>query len=154
MHSVEAASWRWRARFALRSTRRVSGNLKSISGIIPGYGGTQRLARLIGRGPALEMLLTGDQISAAEAYRLGLVNRVVTGANLMGEVRKLAHALASKAPVAVRYILDAVNRGLQMPLPEAQRFEATLFGLVAATEDMREGTKAFLEKRKPEFRGT
>ena len=122
-------------------------------GIIPGYGGTQRLARLIGRGPALELLLTGDQISAAEAHRLGLVNRVVTGANLMGEARKLAHALASKAPVAVGYILDAVNRGLQMPLAEGQLFEATLFGLVAATDDMREGTKAFLEKRKPEFRG-
>jgi enoyl-CoA hydratase len=122
-------------------------------GIIPGYGGSQRLARLIGRGPALEMLLTGDQISAADAYRLGLVNRVVTAANLMGEARKLAHALASKAPLAVRYILDAVNRGLDMPLHDGQAFEATLFGLVAATEDMREGTKAFLEKRKAEFRG-
>ncbi len=109
-------------------------------GIIPGYGGTQRLARLIGRGPALELLLTGDQISAAEAYRLGLVNRVVTPANLMGEARKLAHTLASKAPIAVRYILDAVHRGTQMPLADAQVFEATLFGLVAATEDMREGT--------------
>jgi len=122
-------------------------------GIIPGYGGSQRLSRLVGRGRALELLLTGDQISAAEAYRLGLVNRVVTGANLMGEARKLAHALAAKAPIAVRYIIDAVNKGLQMPLPDAQVFEATLFGLVAATEDMREGTKAFLEKRKPEFKG-
>jgi enoyl-CoA hydratase len=122
-------------------------------GIIPGYGGSQRLPRLIGRGPALELLLTGDQISAADAYRLGLVNRVVTAANLMGEARKLAQTLASKAPVAVRYILDAVNRGLEMPLAEGQNFEATLFGLVAATDDMREGTKAFLEKRKAEFRG-
>jgi enoyl-CoA hydratase len=122
-------------------------------GIIPGYGGSQRLPRLIGRGPALELLLTGDQISAADAYRLGLVNRVVTAANLMGEARKLAQTLASKAPVAVRYILDAVNRGLEMPLVEGQNYEATLFGLVAATDDMREGTKAFLEKRKAEFRG-
>ena len=122
-------------------------------GIIPGYGGSQRLPRLIGRGPALELLLTGDQISAADAYRLGLVNRVVTAANLMGEARKLAQTLASKAPVAVRYILDAVNRGLEMPLAEAQNFEATLFGLVAATEDMREGTRAFLEKRKADFKG-
>jgi len=122
-------------------------------GIIPGYGGSQRLSRLVGRGRALELLLTGDQISAAEAYRLGLVNRVVTGANLMGEARKIAQALAAKAPIAVRYIIDAVNKGLQMPLPDAQVFEATLFGLVAATEDMREGTKAFLEKRKPEFKG-
>jgi enoyl-CoA hydratase len=122
-------------------------------GIIPGYGGTQRLSRLIGRGRALELLLTGDQITAAEAYRLGIVNRVVTGANLMGEARKLAQALAAKAPVAVHYIIEAVNKGLQMPLPEAQVFEATLFGLVAATEDMREGTKAFLEKRKAAFEG-
>jgi enoyl-CoA hydratase len=122
-------------------------------GIIPGYGGSQRLSRLVGRGRALELLLTGDQITVAEAYRLGLVNRVVTGANLMGEARKLAQALAAKAPIAVRYIIDAVNKGLQMPLPEAQVFEATLFGLVAATEDMREGTKAFLEKRKAEFKG-
>jgi enoyl-CoA hydratase len=122
-------------------------------GIMPGYGGSQRLPRLVGRGPALEMLLTGDPISAAEAHRLGLVNRVVTAANLMGETRKLAHALASKAPVAMRYILDAVNRGMEMPLGEAQAYEATLFGLVAATEDMREGTKAFIEKRKAAFRG-
>lgn len=122
-------------------------------GIMPGYGGSQRLTRLVGRGAALEILLTGDQVSAADAYRLGLVNRVVTAANLMGEARKLAAALASKAPVAVRYILEAVNRGMEMPLAEAQAFEATLFGLVAATEDMREGTKAFLEKRKAEFRG-
>jgi enoyl-CoA hydratase len=122
-------------------------------GIIPGYGGSQRLSRLVGRGRALELLLTGDQISAGEAYRLGLVNRVVTGANLMGEARKLAQALAAKAPIAMRYIIDAVNKGLQMPLPEAQVFEATLFGLVAATDDMREGTRAFLEKRKPVFKG-
>jgi enoyl-CoA hydratase len=122
-------------------------------GIIPGYGGTQRLSRLIGRGRALELMLTGDQLTAAEAHRLGLVNRVVTGANLMGEARQIAHALAAKAPIAVRYIIDAVNKGLQMPLPEAQVFEATLFGLVATTEDMREGTRAFLEKRKAEFKG-
>jgi enoyl-CoA hydratase len=122
-------------------------------GIIPGYAGTQRLARLVGRGRALELLLTGDQISAAEAHRLGLVNRVVPSADLMSETRKLAQVLAAKAPIAVRYIVDAVNRGLQMPLPDAQVFEATLFGLVSTTEDMREGTKAFLEKRKAEFRG-
>lgn len=122
-------------------------------GIIPGYGGTQRLSRLVGRGRALELLLTGDQISAAEAHRLGLVNRVVPSAELMGEARKLAQVLAAKAPIAVRCIIDAVNRGLQMPLADAQVFEATLFGLVSATEDMREGTAAFLEKRKAEFRG-
>ena len=122
-------------------------------GIIPGYAGTQRLARLVGRGRALELLLTGDQIDAHEAHRLGLVNRVVPAAELMAEARKLAQALAAKAPVAVRYIIDAVNKGLQMPLAEAQVYEATLFGLVASTEDMREGTRAFLEKRKPAFKG-
>ncbi|MFL6279616.1 MAG: enoyl-CoA hydratase/isomerase family protein, partial [Vicinamibacterales bacterium] len=144
---------------ALACTMRIAVDTARIGqpeinlGIIPGYGGSQRLSRLVGRGAALELLLTGDQISAAEAYRIGLVNRVVTAANLMGEARKLAQALASKAPVAVRYILEAVNRGLEMPLGDAQAFEATLFGLVAATDDMREGTKAFLEKRKAEFRG-
>ena len=122
-------------------------------GIIPGYAGTQRLARLVGRGRALEILLTGDPISAHEAHRLGLVNRVVAPAELLNEARALASALAAKAPIAVRYIIDAVNKGLQMPFAEAQAHEATLFGLVASTEDMREGTKAFLEKRKAEFKG-
>jgi len=122
-------------------------------GIIPGYAGSQRLTRLVGRGSALEILLTGDPISAQEAHRLGLVNRVVPTADLMAEARKLAAALATKAPIAVRYIIDAVNRGLQMSFAEAQAYEATLFGLIASTDDMREGTRAFLEKRKPEFRG-
>src|SRR3954462_10214082 len=122
-------------------------------GIIPGYAGTQRLARLIGRGRALELLLTGDQIPAQEAHRLGLVNRVVPAAELMAEAQKLAAALAIKAPLAVRYILESVHKGLEMPFAQAQNYEATLFGLVASTEDMREGTKAFLEKRKAEFKG-
>ena len=122
-------------------------------GIIPGYAGTQRLARLVGKGRALELLLSGDQITAQEAHRLGLVNRVVPAADLMAEARKLAASLAAKAPIAVRYILDAVDKGLEMPLAQAQSFEATLFGLVASTEDMREGTAAFLEKRKPAFKG-
>jgi enoyl-CoA hydratase len=122
-------------------------------GIIPGYAGTQRLARLIGRGRALELLLTGDHVTAAEAHRLGLVNRVVPAAELMAEVRQLAAALAAKAPVAARYIIDAVNKGLDMAFPDAQVFEATLFGLVSTTDDMREGTKAFLEKRKAAFKG-
>src|SRR5688500_7975542 len=121
--------------------------------VIPGYAGTQRLARLVGRGRALELLLTGDHIMAPEALRLGLVNRVVPAAELMGEVRTLAATLAAKAPVAVRYIIDAVNKGLDMGFADAQVFEATLFGLVSSTEDMREGTRAFLEKRKAEFTG-
>ncbi len=122
-------------------------------GLIPGYAGTQRLSRLVGKGRALELLLTGDHVLAPEAHRLGLVNRVVPAAELMTEVRKLAGSLASKAPVAARYIIDAVNRGLEMPFGEAQVFEATLFGLVSTTDDMREGTAAFLEKRKAEFKG-
>jgi enoyl-CoA hydratase len=122
-------------------------------GIIPGYAGTQRLARLVGRGPALEILLTGDALGAQDAWRLGLVNRVVPAAELMTEARKLAAVLAAKAPVAVRYIIDAVNKGLQMSFAEAQVYEATLFGLIASTDDMREGTRAFLEKRKAAFKG-
>lgn len=122
-------------------------------GLLPGYAGTQRLARLVGRGRALELLLTGAHISAEEAWRIGLVNRVVPRDRLMTEARALAAELATKAPIAVRYILDAVVRGLEMPLAEGAAYEAALFGLVAATEDMREGTRAFLEKRKPEFKG-
>jgi len=122
-------------------------------GIIPGYGGTQRLARIVGRGRALEIMLTGDMLTAQEAHRLGLVNRVFPAADLMAEAKKLAATLAAKAPIAVRYILEAVHRGLDMPFAEAQNFEATLFGLVASTDDMREGTKAFLEKRKADFKG-
>ena len=122
-------------------------------GIIPGYAGTQRLARIVGKGRALELLLTGDHITAPEALRLGLVNRVVAAAELMTEAKTLAATLAAKAPVAIRYILEAVHKGLEMPLPQAQIFEATLFGLVSSTGDMREGTAAFLEKRTPAFKG-
>src|SRR5256885_12767002 len=122
-------------------------------GILPGYAGTQRLARLVGKGKAMELILTGTQISAAEAERIGLVNRVVPAAQLMTEARTLAAALAAQAPIALRYIINAINKGLEMPFAEACVFEATLFGLVASTEDMREGTRAFLEKRKAEFKG-
>jgi len=144
---------------AMACTMRIAADTAKLGqpeinlGIMPGYAGTQRLARIAGRGRALELLLTGEQISAQEAHRLGLVNRVVPAASLMAEAKALASALAGKAPVAVRYILEAVHKGLEMPFPQAQIFEATLFGLVASTDDMREGTKAFLEKRKPEFKG-
>ena len=144
---------------AMACTLRIAADTAKIGqpeinlGLIPGYGGSQRLARLIGPGRALELILTGQQISAQEAHRLGLVNRVVPAADLKAEVRALAELLASKPPVAMRYIIDAVNQGLQMSLAEGLRFEATLFGLVSSTEDMREGTRAFLEKRKPEFKG-
>jgi enoyl-CoA hydratase len=122
-------------------------------GIIPGYGGTQRLARLVGKGAALDLLLSGRHITAAEALQIGLVTRVVPAADLMTEATTLASELAVKPPIAVRYIIEAVNRGLDMPLDKAQFLEATLFGLVASTDDMREGTSAFLEKRKAEFKG-
>jgi len=122
-------------------------------GIIPGYAGSQRLPRLVGRGRALELLLTGNPIPADEAWRIGLVNKVVPAARLMEEARALAQTLAAKAPVASRYILEAVAGGLEQPLDDAQDYEATLFGLVSTTEDMREGTRAFLEKRKPTFTG-
>jgi enoyl-CoA hydratase len=122
-------------------------------GIIPGYAGTQRLPRLVGKGKAMEMILTGAPITADEAQRIGLVNRVVPADDLMSEAKKLAAQLASSAPIAMRYIINAINRGTEMPFADACQYEATLFGLVASTDDMREGTKAFLEKRKPTFTG-
>jgi enoyl-CoA hydratase len=144
---------------ALACTLRIAADTARLGqpeinlGILPGYAGTQRLPRLVGKARAMELILTGAQISASEAERIGLVNRVVPAADLLAEARKLAAALARQAPIAVRYILDAVNHGLEMPFAEGCRFEATLFGLVAASDDMREGTRSFLEKRKPEFKG-
>jgi enoyl-CoA hydratase/carnithine racemase len=144
---------------AMACTLRIAADTARIGqpeinlGLIPGYGGSQRLSRLVGAGRALELMLTGDPISAQEAHRLGLVNRVVPAAELLGEARQVAAKISGKAPIAVRYIIDAVNKGLQMTLAEAQVLEATLFGLVGSTDDMREGTRAFLEKRKPEFKG-
>jgi enoyl-CoA hydratase len=122
-------------------------------GLIPGYAGTQRLPRLVGRGKAMEMILSGRPIGAEEAQRIGLVNRVVPAADLMTEARKLAAQLAANAPIAMRYIINAVNKGAEMPFAEACQYEATLFGLVASTDDMKEGTAAFLQKRKAEFKG-
>lgn len=122
-------------------------------GIIPGYGGTQRLARLVGKGRALEMVLTGNMVSAEEAYRIGLVNKVAPLSELMGETKKLAEVIMSKGPIAVRLAMVAINQGLQMSLQQGLQMEASLFGLTCATEDMKEGTSAFLEKRKPAFKG-
>ncbi len=122
-------------------------------GIMPGYAGSQRLPRLVGKAVALELLLTGDMIGAERALQIGLVNRVVAAADLLGEAKKLAASLASKAPVATRSILDAVHAGVEMPLAEAQLLEAALFGVIASTEDSKEGTRAFLEKRKAEWKG-
>ena len=123
-------------------------------GIIPGYGGTQRLPRLVGAGRALEMMLVGAPISAADALRIGLVNRVVPASELLPAAKALAAQLAAQAPIAVRYILEAAHRGLGMTLADGLALEAALFGLVTATSDMREGTRAFLEKRKPAFTGS
>jgi enoyl-CoA hydratase len=121
-------------------------------GIIPGYGGTQRLARLIGKGRAMEMILTGVQVDAAEALRIGLVNRVVPGAELLTRAMAMARAIGSQGQVAVRAALEAVNAADALPLPEGLRNEADLFGRCCGSEDFREGTRAFLEKRKPAFR--
>jgi enoyl-CoA hydratase len=122
-------------------------------GLIPGYAGSQRLPRLVGKGRALEILLTGEMIGAARAYEIGLVNRVVPAAELMTEARKLARVLASKAPIAVRYIIEAVNQGLDTPFAAGEFLETSLFGTIASSDDMREGTKAFLEKRPPVWQG-
>jgi enoyl-CoA hydratase len=121
--------------------------------IIPGYGGTQRLGRLVGRGRALEMILTGEPIDAREAHRIGLVNRVVPATDLLPTAEDLARTLLARGPVALRCALQAVQDGLEMSQTEGLALEAALFGLTCATDDMREGTRAFLEKRKPSFRG-
>lgn len=122
-------------------------------GIIPGYGGTQRLARLVGKGRALQLILTGETIDAAEAHRIGLVNAVVPGAELMAAAKRMLGQMLANAPVALALSIETVDRGLDMPLEDAIRLEAENFGRCAATEDMREGARAFLAKRPPAFTG-
>jgi enoyl-CoA hydratase len=121
-------------------------------GIIPGYGGTQRLPRLVGQGRALELLMTGRRVRAEEAERIGLVNQVVPPDQLLPEAEKLARAILKNGPLAVSAVLEAVGRGLGLPLDEGLRLESGLFGLLAASEDMHEGLKAFLEKRPAQYR--
>jgi enoyl-CoA hydratase len=123
-------------------------------GIGPGYGGTVRLPRLVGRGRALELLLTGAMIDAQEAWRIGLVNRVVPADQLLPECERLLRTILENGPLAVRACLDLVDSGLEMPTDEALRLEAVTFGLLSATADMREGTAAFLGKRKAGFTGS
>ena len=122
-------------------------------GIIPGYGGSQRLARLCGKGVAHELCLTGETITAYEAQRIGLVNHIYEPAELLPAAEALAKKIIEKAPLAVKYCMEAIERGVEMPQEEGLFLEATLFGLCCATEDMREGTKAFLEKRAAAFKG-
>jgi enoyl-CoA hydratase len=122
-------------------------------GLIPGYAGTQRLPRLVGRGRALEMVLSGEPVSAAEAYRIGLVNQVVPAQDLIAAAEKLARKILANAPLAVKFALEAVNHGLEMTQAEGQFLEANLFGLCCTTADMQEGTRAFLEKRLARFTG-
>ena len=122
-------------------------------GIIPGYGGSQRLARLCGKGMAHELCLSGEMITAEEAQRIGLVNHVYEPAELLPAAEALAKKIIEKAPLAVKYCMEAIERGVEMPQEEGLFLEATLFGLCCATEDMREGTRAFLEKRPAQFKG-
>ena len=122
-------------------------------GIAPGYGGTVRLPRLVGKARALELLLTGDMIDAEEAWRIGLVNRVVPADRLLGEAEGMLRVILANGPLAVRACLEAVDAGSDMTIDQALLLEASYFGLLSATEDMREGTKAFTEKRKPAFKG-
>lgn len=122
-------------------------------GILPGYGGSQRLARLCGKGAAHELCLSGEMISADEAQRIGLVNHVYEPGELLPAAEALAKKIMQNAPLAVKYCMEAIERGIEMPQEEGLFLEATLFGLCCATEDMREGTKAFLEKRGPQFKG-
>jgi enoyl-CoA hydratase len=122
-------------------------------GILPGHGGSQRLARLCGKGAAHELILTGDMISAEEAMRIGLVNHVYEPAELMPAAEAMAKKIAANAPLAVQYSMEAIEHGMEMPQEEGLFLEATLFGLCCATEDMHEGTRAFLEKRPAQFKG-
>ena len=122
-------------------------------GLIPGYGGTQRLARLVGKGVALQMILTAEMVSATDALRVGLVNEVVPSDQLLARGEAIARAIAGMAPVAVRYSLEAVDRGYDLPLEEGLFLEAALFGLTCGTADKTEGTAAFLAKRPPVWKG-
>jgi enoyl-CoA hydratase len=144
---------------ALSCTIRIASKTARIGqpevklGIIPGYGGTQRLSRLCGKGVAHEICLSGEMITAEEAERIGLVNHVYEPAELLPAAEALAKKIIANAPLAVKFTMEAIERGSEMPQEEGLFLEATLFGLACATEDMREGTKAFLEKRPAQFRG-
>ena len=137
----------------LASENAMFGMPESKLGLIPGYGGTQRLPRLIGSGRALELILTGEQITAQQAYNVGLVNHVVSQASLLPATEDLARKILANAPLAIKYAIEAVQHGLEMTLAEGLFLESNLFGLCCSTADMKEGTRAFLEKRTPKFIG-
>ncbi len=139
--------------FRIASENSKMGQPEVKLGIIPGYGGTQRLPRLVGKGLANQLNLTGEIISAAEALRIGLVNEVVPAAELVPRCEALAQKIIANSPIAIQYCIEAVNKGLDMPLREGLFLEASLFAVCASTEDKAEGTKAFLEKRAPQFKG-
>jgi len=139
--------------FRIASENAVLGQPEVKLGIIPGYGGSQRLPRLVGKGRAMQILLTGEMVSATDAFRMGLVNQVVPQAELLSVAESVAKKIIANAPLAVKFVIEAVNRGMEMTQSEGQFLEATLFGLCCATEDMKEGTKAFLEKRPANFAG-
>jgi enoyl-CoA hydratase len=139
--------------FRIASENAVFGQPEVKLGIIPGYGGSQRLPRLVGKGRGMQILLTGEMVSAAEALRIGLANQVVPQGELLAAAEGIARKIIANAPLAVRYVLEAVNRGMEMTQTEGQFLEATLFGLCCATDDMKEGTRAFLEKRAANFKG-
>jgi enoyl-CoA hydratase len=122
-------------------------------GLLPGGGGTQRLPRLVGKGRALQLILTGDTISAQEAYRIGLINEIVPATNLVARAEAILKQIAANAPIAVKFTLEAANKGLDTSQSEGFALEASYFGICAATEDKKEGTSAFLEKRAPQFHG-
>jgi enoyl-CoA hydratase len=122
-------------------------------GILPGYGGTQRLPRLVGEGLAMQMILAGEMVTAQEAHRIGLVNEVTPPAELFPRAEAIAAKIIANAPLAVQYAMEAVNKGMDMTLAEGQFLEASLFGVCCATEDKKEGTTAFLEKRPVQFKG-
>jgi enoyl-CoA hydratase len=144
---------------ALACTMRIASRTARLGqpevklGILPGYGGSQRLSRLCGKGMAHELILTGEMISAEEALRIGLVNHVTEPGELLATAEGIARKIIANAPLAVKYSIEAIERGTEMPQEEGLFLEATLFGLCCATEDMREGTRAFLEKRPAKFQG-
>jgi enoyl-CoA hydratase len=144
---------------AIACTMRVAAENAKIGapeinlGLIPGFGGTQRLARLVGKGSAMELCLTGDMIPAAEALRIGLVNKVVPQGQACAEAEKLARKILAKSAVIAALVLEAINRGVEIGLLEGLNLEANLFAIACSTQDMKEGTRAFLEKRKPDFKG-